>query len=139
MNEEFSKLARANGLRITTPRLLVFAALAESNTPLSTAELVAICKTADPASIYRTVELFSRLGIVSTVTRGWRPLYELAGPFAPHHHHMICSKCGESTEIQSEAIEGLIAHLADQHNFAVTHHHFELTGVCANCRIMTNE
>lgn len=134
MKDDFAQIAQLHSLRLTNARLTVFAALRDSRGPVSAAELVVLCPQIDPASVYRTITLFVQLELVSTVTRGWKPLYELAAPFAPHHHHMVCDKCGRTIEIRSEAIEGLILHLAEQHSFTVQQHHFELTGLCEDCR-----
>lgn len=139
MNVEFTQVARSHGLRVTKARLIVFTALKNSRQPVSAAELVGLCDEIDPASVYRTITLFLQLDVISSVTRGWKRLYELSGQFAPHHHHMVCDRCAVTIEIRSEAIEGLIVHLAEQHHFQVKQHHFELTGLCQNCQTMQPE
>ncbi len=134
MDAELTHIFSNAKLRLTTPRIAIFNALKESDTPLSTTELIAACPDIDKVSVYRTVKLFESLSIVSPIARGWKQLYELSAPFQPHHHHMVCEKCGSVVDLQSSAIENLVQNLSKQYSFSSTSHHFEIQGVCRNCQ-----
>jgi len=133
MDTELARIFLKAKLRLTAPRIAIFTALKESNTPLSTSQIIRLCPGVDKVSVYRTIKLFGSLNIVTTVTHGWKQSYELASPFHPHHHHIVCEKCGDVIELQSPSIEALIRKFAEQHSFTPTSHHFEIHGVCEKC------
>lgn len=133
MDTELIRIFSDAKLRLTTPRITIFNALKESESPLSTARLIQLCPEVDKVSVYRTIALFTSLNIITTVTHGWKQSYELAAPFLPHHHHMLCQKCGNVIELQSASIEALVKSLSHQSSFTPTSHHFEIHGTCEKC------
>jgi Fe2+ or Zn2+ uptake regulation protein len=138
MDTELVRIFSEAKLRLTTPRIAIFNTLKESGVPLSTAQIIKLCPEIDKVSVYRTIKLFDTLNIVTIVTHGWKPSYELSPPFHPHHHHIVCDKCGDVIELQSPSIETLIHKLAKQHAFMPTSHHFEIHGVCDKCSLSNN-
>lgn len=130
---DIEKVLENHKLRVTKPRLAIFDTLRTASRPLSEVEIVAQTSTVDPVTVYRTIELFLKLEVVVGVAHGWKQRYELASPFRPHHHHILCMECGVIEEISSEKLEQFIHHLADEHAFRVTGHTFEVTGLCKSC------
>jgi len=128
------KILENHKLRVTKPRRAIFETLRSASHPLSEVEIAAATPTVDPVTVYRTIELFLKLEIVAGVAHGWKQRYELASMFRPHHHHILCSECGQVEEIQSEKLEQFIRHIAREHGFEVMSHTFEIAGICANCR-----
>lgn len=133
MDTELVRIFSQAKLRLTTPRIVIFNALKESDAPLSTAEIIRRCPAIDKVSVYRTIKLFESLNIVTVVTHGWKQSYELSPPFHPHHHHIVCENCGDVTELQSPSIERLVDTLSKQYTFMPTSHHFEIHGICNKC------
>lgn len=89
----------------------------------------------DRASLYRTVSLFERLGIVQRLYIGWKYKVELSDIFSHHHHHISCLGCGKIVAITEEAeIEQLISNIAAQHGFNAQGHQLEVRGYCATCQ-----
>lgn len=132
--DELQSLLTTNNLRLTTPRRQVFAVLKRAEEPVSLAEIHAELSTVDRTSVYRALELYRRLRIVEVVHVGWKKRYELAEPFKPHHHHLRCTRCHELRNIATPELERLIKSLASRYDYTITHHHFELEGVCGRCR-----
>lgn len=132
-----SAILSAHHLRNTKPRQAVFAALQRAAAPLTISHLIAQCSTIDRTSIYRTLQLFTRHGIVSVVPIGWKRAYELAEPFMPHHHHLQCTRCRRLIDIQTPELEQLIAAISQRHHFQPTDHHFEINGFCHSCQHST--
>jgi Fe2+ or Zn2+ uptake regulation protein len=132
--ERLETIFAQHSLRLTTPRKAVFLALEQSETPQFISRLVKTCPNIDRTSIYRTLELFSRLGIIEIIHTGFKKRYELAGPFKPHHHHLQCNVCGELVAIDTPRLEELVAATATANNYQLTSHHIELHGVCQNCQ-----
>ena len=64
--------------------------------------------------------------------------YELAEDLAGHHHHLICSHCGDVRDFTvSPALEAELQRALDRiagaHGFAVDHHRLDLIGTCDDC------
>ncbi|MDX6204946.1 MAG: Fur family transcriptional regulator, ferric uptake regulator [Frankiales bacterium] len=47
-----------------------------------------------------------------------------------HHHHLICTVCGATVEIEAASVERWIASVATQHGYAPTAHTIEILGTC---------
>lgn len=135
--DNFTQLLRARDVNVTAVRLAIFKTLLKSDVPLKNGEVASRTPSVNRASVYRTLELFDRLGVTTTLVRGWTPFIELAEPFKPHHHHLVCEKCGVITAITSEEIEKSIHQLAKMHSFVPSSHHFEIKGLCENCQHST--
>lgn len=135
MYELLAETLKKNGYSVTKPRQTVFAAL-QSGTPRTMRELTLdLASVIDRASIYRTVALFEDLGIVTRVNQGWKYKIELSDIFAPHHHHVSCSKCGRSVSFDEPAgLDELLTKIAVKHGFTAEDHSLEISGVCAECR-----
>lgn len=125
------KEARASA---TQSRLAVFNALAE-NGPMSVGSLATTMRRdVDRATVYRTVELFEKLGIVNRIWHGFKHQVELSEIFTPHHHHALCQQCGKTIDIASPELENALTTLAKKHQFLSLSHSVELTGYCPDCQ-----
>lgn len=51
-----------------------------------------------------------------------------------HHHHLVCTKCGRTEEIDGGPIEKWANEVASTHGFQLTGHDAEIFGVCAKCQ-----
>lgn len=133
MQQQLNSIFAKANLRLTRPRIEVFNTLKSIGRPMSIVEIIHACPGVDKVSIYRTIDVFIKLHVVSTIPHGWKHLYELSAPFTPHHHHLVCDKCGHLTEIQSKNLEHVIATLTNEYGFTATNHHFEISGTCKDC------
>lgn len=97
-------------------------------------QLVTSLPDIDRASIYRTVDLFVRLGIVDRLQFGWKYKLELSDTFSHHHHHMTCTSCHAVLAIsENDALESLLRELAANAEFTATGHQIEIRGLCKAC------
>lgn len=127
-------LFKENNLRLTEPRRNVFSVLESKEQPLTLQEIIRSSKFAERTSVYRTLRLFKKLGVVDIIQVGFKQRYELAEPFRAHHHHLVCVKCGELIDLErTPKLEKLIDKLASAHDYELTAHHVELQGVCKAC------
>lgn len=132
-NDKFTQILKENAVSVTSVRRAIFSALSDAEKPLKNGEIAALVPTVDRASVYRTLELFDRLGITTTLIRGWTPFTELAEPFKVHHHHITCEHCGKVVEIENDTLEDVLSLIAKRHSFTLTKHTVELTGLCQEC------
>lgn len=132
--EQFEQLIRERGIRLTEPRREVFSILNQHDQPLTIGELLKLSKIAERTSVYRTLELFQKHGIVEVVQVKYKQRYELTEPFKPHHHHLVCVRCGELIPLDQPKLERVISRIADSLHYQLTAHHVELQGICRACR-----
>lgn len=51
-----------------------------------------------------------------------------------HHHHLVCTMCGRTEEIDGGPIESWAKQMAKSHGYELTGHEAEIFGICTNCR-----
>lgn len=130
----FEKSLREAGQSLTKPRQAVFDAL-QHHKSLTMAELVKACQGVDRASVYRTVDVFEKLGVVVRIPTGWKYRLELGETFLEHHHHATCVHCGASIALpEDKMLEQRLHELAARRNFQLQGHQIELTGLCEACQ-----
>lgn len=130
--ETFQKILKEQGSSMTAARRAVFEALLGQE-PLSMHELVKRLQAVDRASVYRTIDLFERLGIVQRLNTGWKYKIELTDKFCDHHHHLTCTDCGRTVAINTQSLEQFIEQAAAEYGFRPTAHQIEIQGVCGDC------
>jgi Fur family transcriptional regulator, ferric uptake regulator len=126
---------KKTGNSYTRSRAAVFQAI-EQNGPVSMHRLCAQLKgSIDRASVYRTVALYEKLGIVQRLQMGWKYKIELSGPYSDHHHHLLCNSCGTVVDyIEKPALSAMLQQIAKEHNFILEDHQLELQGLCGDCK-----
>jgi len=131
------KRLRNAGYKITPARVAVLETIEQEGEHLHPAEILATAKQRYPglgrATVYRTLELLTQLGIV-------RPIY--VGEEGPTyirsrggHHHLVCSRCGLIQDFDSCSSDEIADELATRFNFEISSHLLEFYGLCANCRV----
>ena len=132
--ENFKTTLTSAGERVTTPRLLVFRALTR-NGPMSMPKLIDAARTdnIDKVTVYRTVELLRKLGLLQEVGLGRHRLFELSDYLHGHHHHFTCIVCGKIIDFDSSVIEADLTRIGADLGFTVHSHQLELTGTCEAC------
>lgn len=118
---------RGGGHKVTPQRLAVLGALATEQHQ-SFDEIHARCPEVGLVTMYRTLELFSRLGVSRRLDLGDGPRYELA---ESHHHHLLCESCGHISEFERCPIDPAVIAEMD---FEVSSHSLEIYGRCSDCR-----
>jgi Fur family transcriptional regulator, ferric uptake regulator len=129
---------RARGLRLTSSRQRVLAAVAalEHGTPEEIharlrAEAGPGGAAPDTSTVYRTLELLERLGLVWHTHLGkGAPVYHAA----QHPHlHVVCQSCGQISSADPALLDGAAERLAAELGFTVDVGHVALSGTCRAC------
>ncbi|HSX47831.1 MAG TPA: Fur family transcriptional regulator [Patescibacteria group bacterium] len=129
----FNDHLKNTGYSLTNQRQLVFNFLVGQE-PVSMNELIQRLKNKlDRASIYRTIILFEKLGIVHKLNIGWKYKIELTDMFAEHHHHLTCLNCSNVIPINQNKLENFIKNIGGEYNFQVQSHIIEMQGLCKAC------
>jgi Fur family ferric uptake transcriptional regulator len=129
---------RQRGRRITRQRRLIWDALvAEPDTHLSADELVAVVRgqlpKVDPSTIYRTLEMLCREGLVRRTDLGaGHAVFE---PAHDHlHHHVVCERCGAVVHLHDEEIGDVRDRVERASGYALSRRDMSFYGLCPNCR-----
>lgn len=86
------------------------------------------------ASVYRALDLLTRMGLVRRVEVADAAGYEPALPSGEHHHHVVCDRCGKVSSFEDEGLELAIDRVAGRLEFDVGRHDVVLRGACEDCR-----
>lgn len=128
---------RERGERMTGPRRAVLRALADRTEHLSAEEIVTAVTAVDPtvhrASVYRTLDALSDLGVVQHVHVGHGgTAYHLVGDGGAHLHAQ-CRSCGAVRDLPPDLLDGPARRLAGEFGFVLDPDHVALSGQCASC------
>ncbi|HAE86002.1 MAG TPA: hypothetical protein DCG78_05790 [Anaerolineaceae bacterium] len=140
---DWQKLLTQAGFRISKPRKQVMQLLESTQTPQTALaiyqQLRAQGARLSLVSVYRTLELFVSLGLISMV-------YEPEGSLgyvpasAGHHHYILCQVCHRAVEFAgTEDLAGLIYQVENQTQFLVSDHLLQFFGVCPKCQNKSKE
>ena len=143
---------KARGCRTTGPRRALLRLLAETREPLSVPEMHSAVNAAavnsagqadaeggDEANlvtVYRFANLLVEMGLARRIEfgEGFYRYEREESQTGPHHHHMVCQKCGKIEDFDGCDLAVLISRLEAEKGFAVQKHQLELYGACADCR-----
>lgn len=124
------------GYKLTPQRRAVIEAIVKSGAPLTTRALHAELKRSHPeiglVTVYRTVELLDKLGLLCHFAFGNSPGFK-AGP-PEHHHHLVCHGCGDVVDFTGHCPQELQTTIERDTGFRITDHKLEFTGYCRRCQ-----
>lgn len=81
-------------------------------------------------TIYRNLSLFEELEILETTQLEGERIYRLSCETEHHHHHLICTQCGKTQQIDLCPMDAI---LGEPTGFKITGHKFEIYGNCVEC------
>jgi len=135
------------GYRLTLAREAILEVLNKTSQHLSADEVYEKIRNIYPsgglATVYRTLDLFTDLGMVSKFDFGdGRARYELAqeDKNKDHHHHLVCMNCHriiEYTDFIDDEVELLKRtekSLSKKYDFKITKHIIQFYGLCDKCK-----
>jgi len=122
--QSISARLRSHGQKITDSRRAVIAVLLRSRQPITAQALHGrLGKSADLASVYRSLHALVDVGVVQEEPLGTEQAYYLAE--APHHH-ISCRQCGKTSCLPCEHQFSIPA-------FKQVRHQLRMTGICQQC------
>lgn len=132
------ELLKLYELKITSGRLKLLKILLQERGPVSV-ELIKqkLDKKLDLASIYRTLQIFVKVGLVQRIGLDPdRAYYELIAG-RKHHHHVVCIACGVLEDIDMCNTHSLqtTARRVSRKFFKITDHSLEFSGICRKCNL----
>jgi Fe2+ or Zn2+ uptake regulation protein len=125
------------GVRQTEPRRAVAELIAARGSHFTARELVDDAAgrrlAIGRATVFRALELFADLGFVERLDLpSGEHAYVACEP--EHHHHLVCSRCGRSTEVEDCGMTEVAREVARRTGYRIERHRLELFGVCPDCQ-----
>jgi Fur family ferric uptake transcriptional regulator len=135
MSTRFARTVQSAGFKLTPPRQAVLEALESGDGHMTPAEVLeraqAIYPSLGRATVYRTLELLTSLGVVRPIFLGERGVCLTLAEGG--HHHLVCSDCGAVIEFDECTVSDLEQELAQRLNFQIRGHLLEFYGLCEQC------
>jgi Fur family transcriptional regulator, ferric uptake regulator len=136
--EQFRTFLRQHNLPVTAQRLAIASVVLASDRHLSVDDvasgIAAQGDNAGTATIYRTLDLLVKSGLVveRDFGEGFRRFEPARG--IPHHEHLLCTLCGRVDEFRDERLERMTTIIAESHDYRRQRHRLVIYGVCAECQ-----
>ncbi len=84
------------------------------------------------ATVYRALQKAATENTVDVIRKDdGEALYRLCA--TGHHHHLVCTNCGKTVEVEGSAVEKWANTVAKNNGFRKVSHVVELFGLCAKC------
>jgi Fur family transcriptional regulator, ferric uptake regulator len=134
---ELEKVAlklEARGYRVTPSRRAVIAAVIIQNDHFSVDDVLSACRGAGRATVFRTLRLLTDIGVVCRVLLEDGSLHYRVS-HRGHHHHLVCTGCGEVRDLDQCAITDALRDLSQSFGYEIDGHWLELYGRCSECRV----
>ena len=125
--------------RYTTNRRKLIGILQEATKPITINQILESNSDLAQSSVYRNLAVLEQAGlVVRIITNEDHAHYELAEHILDHHHHIICSPCGEILDFHlsakiEKALEESLQKIADEFGFSIDRHRLDLLGICGDC------
>lgn len=132
-------LLRQNGQRYTSRRVQLVEILVAADGPVTIQQILDLDQSLAQSSAYRNLLVLEESNVVARVVTGTEFAgYELSETFTGHHHHLICSRCGDVIDFslssaEELALERTLQSAANEAQFTVEAHRLDLIGTCGSC------
>ena len=132
-------LGRA-GYRATAARRAVADLIADREGHFTAADLVEDARSRGlgigRATIFRTLDVLAELRAVERLDLPTgEHAYVACEP--AHHHHVVCSKCGRSSDADDTGLRAVVRDIERQTGYRIDDHRLELFGLCPACQTAT--
>lgn len=139
LHETVREQLAGNGRRYTANCRALVEALGGAAQPLTVVEVLERAPSVVQSSAYRSLSLLEQAGVVQRiVTADDFARYELASAISGHHHHMVCTECGnvvdfELPEAFEDELDAVLREMARRGRFEPADHQLDVIGTCADC------
>lgn len=138
--ETLTRALDRGGYHLTAPRRVVAEMVAARDGRFSAQDLVDEARQGrrgvGRATVFRSLEIFEALGLVERVHMpNGEHAYVACEP--AHHHHVVCERCGRSSEVGDLGIRAIARDLEKRTGYLLDSHRIELFGLCPDCRAAT--
>lgn len=139
VDDQVAALLRQADQRYTRGRRRLVAVLQTGAGPLTITQILDADGSLAQSSVYRNLAVLEEVGAVTRiVTHDDFARYELAEHLTDHHHHLICSSCGDVADFALDtrtetSLDRALHRVADEVGFDMETHRLDLVGTCVAC------
>ncbi len=140
VDEQVASLLREKGHRYSNTRRMLVRVLLTAGKPLTNNQIVESHDSLAQSSVYRNLNVLEEVGAVTRiVTNNEFSRYELADGLTEHHHHIICTSCGDITDFSlpltlEKSLNQSLRSAASKVRFTIDQHRFDGLGTCVACQ-----
>ncbi|MDP7067606.1 MAG: transcriptional repressor [Acidimicrobiales bacterium] len=140
IDEKVASLLHNMGHRYSTVRRRLVTVLRSAGKPLTNSQIVDSDTSLVQSSVYRNLNVLEESGAVTRiVTHDEFTRYELAEHITEHHHHIICTSCGDIADFSlpssvEKSLNSSLRQAANRTRFSVDNHRLDALGTCAACQ-----
>jgi Fur family transcriptional regulator, ferric uptake regulator len=125
------------GYRVTEPRRSLARLIGERGGLFTADELVRESRTqrlgVGRATVFRSLEILTELGVVERLDLPTGD-HAFVACDPTHHHHVVCSQCGRSTDVGDSGMARVLEEVARRSGYRIETHRLELFGLCPFCQ-----
>ena len=125
------------GYRLTDARRSIAELIASRRGHFTAADLVADARQrrlgVGRATIFRTLDVLTELRAVERLDLP-NGEHAYVACEAAHHHHVICSTCGRSRDVDDAGWRAVVRDIERRTGYRIDDHRLELFGRCPSCR-----
>src|SRR3989339_870558 len=133
----FKEYLTSKKLKFTSERQAILNRVFENHKHFEADELLVDLRLNDmkisKATIYRTLALLVKSGLLREVIFGERHARYEHVYGHEHHDHLVCIKCGKIIEFSDERIEKYQDEVCRKNKFKVDSHRLQIQGLCEDC------
>ncbi len=138
MDDKYLDKLKENGLKITPKRVETLRILSQQSVYLSPIEIRALLlekftKVGLP-TVYRILQQFEEIGIVSVIKQDDNQLYYFLCDCSDQHHHFVCRKCHKVSCITYCDFEHIKKLVFEQLGSHAETHVLQVEGLCKECK-----
>ena len=85
-------------------------------------------------TVYRTLQTLTEVGAVDALNSETGETLYRHCLTDRHHHHLVCTNCGRSEEIDGGPVEEWAKETAEKYGFQLSGHDAEVFGICQTCQ-----
>ncbi len=120
------------GYRSTAPRRAIVRILEGKQEGFTAEEISNELPGVGRATIFRTLKLLLETGVICRLNLlDGAPKYSLSR--TEHHHHTVCTRCGNVGEFRAATVERLMRVIGDDIPGEIVGHRIELYVICDRC------
>jgi Fur family ferric uptake transcriptional regulator len=137
--QTFVGFLRREGFNVTRSRLVILQALADLPRHFEASELwAAVRPRVSPATVYRTLSLLEKAGLVRKVGFGEAHAHYERAFGREDHGHLVCRVCGKIWEFPMGEARRVVEKAAKEKDFNLEEIVVQGYGVCSDCQARQN-
>jgi Fur family transcriptional regulator, ferric uptake regulator len=130
---------RRVGQRYTSKRRAIVEIVSAAPQPLSIPDILLERPNLAQSSAYRNLAVLEQARVIRRIVTGEDfARFELAEDLSEHHHHLVCTTCGNVQDVLlpttfERRMEGALTQAASSAGFNPTTHRVDVIGTCRDC------